>query len=75
MMMMLIVMMLYDFVKKWGQLDPPGCLQLPGQPVQQLIYHYEDDFNDDDADCKDDIHDFVKRWGHLGPPGVLQLPG
>ncbi len=35
-------------------------LQLPGQPVQQLIYHYEDDFNVHDADCDDDIHDFVK---------------
>ncbi len=33
-------------------------LQLPGQPVQQLIYHYEDDFNDDDTDH--DIYDFVK---------------
>ncbi len=76
MMMMLIVIMIYDFVKGWGQLDPPGCLQLPRQPVLQLIYYYDNDFNDDDADCdEDDIHDCVKGWGQLDPPGCLHLPG
>jgi hypothetical protein len=30
-------------------------IQLPRQPVQQLIYYCEDDFNDDDPDCDDDI--------------------
>ncbi len=40
---------------------PPWLSPATWQPVQQLIFHDEDDFNDDDSDCdEDDIHDYVK---------------